>query len=151
ATVVTGGQVETHDGGRYMRPTVLTGVTHDMTIMREETFGPTLPVMAYRDVDEAVALANDSAYGLTASVIAGTEEEATAVGRRLNAGSVFLQDTFLMFGKGRTVGTTAFGCSGLGGGRTGPESILRFVRRKAVMVQHAEPESIVDNWYEERA
>jgi aldehyde dehydrogenase (NAD+) len=55
-----------------MRPTVLTGVSHDMTLMREESFAPFMPVMAYRTEDEAIALANDTDYGLSASVIAGT-------------------------------------------------------------------------------
>jgi acyl-CoA reductase-like NAD-dependent aldehyde dehydrogenase len=71
-------------------------------------------------------------------VIAGSEEEAMPIARRLNAGAVFIQDTFLTFGKNRTIGTNSFGASGLGGSRTGPDSILRFVRRKALMTQHGE-------------
>jgi acyl-CoA reductase-like NAD-dependent aldehyde dehydrogenase len=138
ASILTGGTVETIGGGLYMRPTVLTGVTHDMVIMQDETFGPVLPVMAYRTEDEAVALANDTSFGLTASVIAGSEAEALPIARRLNAGAVFVQDTFLTFGKNRTIGTNSFGVSGLGGSRTGPDSILRFVRRKALMTQHGE-------------
>jgi acyl-CoA reductase-like NAD-dependent aldehyde dehydrogenase len=136
AKVLTGGEIEIIGGGLYMRPTVLTGVTHAMTIMRDETFGPIMPVMRYRTVDEAVALANDTEFGLTASVIAGDEAEALPIARRINAGAVFIQDTFLTFGKNRTIGTHSFGYSGLGGSRTGPESILRFVRRKALMTQH---------------
>ncbi|MEO6040579.1 MAG: aldehyde dehydrogenase family protein [Croceibacterium sp.] len=135
ATIHTGGEVETIGGGLYLRPTVLTGVTHDMAIMRDETFGPCVPVMAYNDIDEAVRLANDTQFGLTASVLAGSQEEALAIARRVNAGAVFVQDTFLTYGKMRTIGTHSFGCSGLGGSRTGPEAILRFVRRKALMVQ----------------
>jgi acyl-CoA reductase-like NAD-dependent aldehyde dehydrogenase len=71
-------------------------------------------------------------------VIAGSEEEALPIAERVNAGAVFMQDTFLTFGKNRTIGTHSFGASGLGGSRTGPESILRFVRRKALMTQHGE-------------
>jgi succinate-semialdehyde dehydrogenase/glutarate-semialdehyde dehydrogenase len=145
ATIVTGGTVENIGGGLYMRPTVLTGVTHDMLIMREETFGPCIPVMAYSNVDEAVRLANDTQFGLTASVLAGTEDEAMAIGRRINAGAVFLQDTFLTFGKMRTIGTHSFGFSGLGGSRTGLESILRFIRRKALMTQHGPVADIQDD------
>jgi len=145
ARVLTGGEVEEIGGGLYMRPTVLTGVTHAMEIMREETFGPCIPVMAYADTDEAVRLANDTQFGLTASVLAGSEEEALAIGRRINAGAVFLQDTFLTFGKMRTIGTHSFGFSGLGGSRTGPESILRFVRRKALMTQHGPVADIQDD------
>lgn len=146
ATILTGGKVENHGGGLYMRPTVLTGVTHDMLIMQEETFGPCLPVMKFRDVEEGIRLANDTTYGLTAAVIAGSEAEALPIAARLNAGSVFVQDTFLTFAKNRTVGTNSFGYSGVGGGsRTGPEAILRFVRRKALLTQHGEPADIQDD------
>jgi succinate-semialdehyde dehydrogenase / glutarate-semialdehyde dehydrogenase len=136
ARVLTGGEVRNIGGGLYMRPTVLTNVTHDMIIMRDETFGPIIPVMPFRTIDEAIALANDTEFGLTASVIAGDETEALPIARRINAGTVFIQDTFLTFAKMRTVGTNSFGVSGLGGSRTGPESILRFVRRKALLTQH---------------
>jgi acyl-CoA reductase-like NAD-dependent aldehyde dehydrogenase len=143
ATILTGGKVEKIDGGLYMRPTVLTGVTHDMLVMKDETFGPVLPVMAYKTIDEAVALANDTIFGLTASVISGSEEEALAVAERVNAGAVFVQDTFLTFAKNRTIGSNSFGASGVGGGaRTGPEAILRFVRRKALLTQHGAPADI---------
>lgn len=146
AKILTGGEVETIDGGIYMRPTVVTEVTHDMILMRDETFGPVLPVMRFKTVDEAVALANDTVFGLTASVIAGDEAEALPIAARINAGAVFMQDSFLTFGKNRTIGTQSFGFSGVGGGsRTGPESILRFVRRKALMTQHGEPTSILSD------
>ncbi|MBC2776008.1 aldehyde dehydrogenase family protein [Parasphingopyxis marina] len=139
ATVLTGGEIEEIDGGLYMRPTVLTGVDHEMAIMRDETFGPCLPVMKYKTIEEAIALANDTIFGLTASVIAGSEEEALEIARQINAGALFVQDTFLTFAKNRTVGSTAFGASGVGGGsRTGPEAILRYVRRKAILVQRGE-------------
>jgi acyl-CoA reductase-like NAD-dependent aldehyde dehydrogenase len=143
AKILTGGQVENIDGGLYMRPTVVTDVTHGMIVMRDETFGPVLPVMRFRTIDEAIALANDTVFGLTASVIAGDEAEALPIAAQVNAGAVFMQDTFLTFGKNRTIGTHSFGYSGLGGSRTGPESILRFVRRKALMTQHGEPASIL--------
>jgi len=145
ARVLSGGKVETIGGGLYMRPTVIVDVTHDMAIMRDETFGPVLPVMRFSDVDEAVALANDTSFGLTASVIAGSEEEALPIAARVNAGAVFIQDTFLTFAKNRTIGTHSFGWSGLGGSRTGPDSILRFVRRKALMTQHGPVADILDD------
>jgi acyl-CoA reductase-like NAD-dependent aldehyde dehydrogenase len=147
ARVVTGGVVENIGGGLYMRPTVLVDVNHGMTIMREETFGPTIPVMSYATTDEAIALANDTDFGLTASVIAGSEDEALAIAERINAGSVFVQDTFLTFGKMRTIGTNAFGHSGIGGARTGPDSIMRFIRRKALMTNHGEPADIQNDRY----
>lgn len=138
ATILTGGKVEEIDGGLYMRPTVVTGVTHDMLLMTDETFGPILPVMAFETVEQAIALANDTDFGLTASVIAGDETEALPIASQVNAGAVFVQDTFLTFAKNRTIGTNSFGFSGLGGSRTGPESILRFVRKKALLTQHGD-------------
>ncbi|MBT2187394.1 aldehyde dehydrogenase family protein [Sphingobium nicotianae] len=143
ATILTGGKTETIGGGLYMRPTVVTGVTHDMTLMTDETFGPILPVMPFKTIEEAIALANDTSFGLTANVIAGSEEEALPIAKQINAGSVFIQDTFLTFAKNRTVGSNSFGRSGVGGGaRTGPEAILRYVRRKALLTQHGEPADI---------
>jgi succinate-semialdehyde dehydrogenase/glutarate-semialdehyde dehydrogenase len=143
ATILTGGKTEEIGGGLYMRPTVVTGVTHDMALMQDETFGPILPVMKFATIEEAIALANDTSFGLTANVIAGSEAEALPIAEQVNAGSVFIQDTFLTFAKNRTVGSTAFGNSGVGGGaRTGPEAILRYVRRKALLTQHGEPADI---------
>jgi acyl-CoA reductase-like NAD-dependent aldehyde dehydrogenase len=145
AQVLTGGVVEEIGGGLYLRPTVLTQVTHDMLIMQDETFGPCIPVMAYGDEDEAVLLANDTQFGLTASVIAGTADEALAIGRRINAGGIFLQDTFLTFAKMRTFGTDSFGWSGYGAPRIGPESLRRFLRRKSLMVQTGPVADIQDD------
>jgi succinate-semialdehyde dehydrogenase / glutarate-semialdehyde dehydrogenase len=145
AHVLTGGVTETLGGGLYMRPTVVIDVNHSMQLMRDETFGPILPVMRYRTVDEAVQLANDTTFGLTASVIAGSEAEALPIAERVNAGSVFVQDTFLTFAKLRKIGTHSFGYSGLGGSRTGPDSIMRFLRRKALLTNHGMPASIFDD------
>ena len=78
------------DGGAYVTPQVLTGVNHNMRVMREETFGPVVGIMSVRDDDEAVALMNDSAYGLTASIWTSDNEAAEAIGDRLDTGTVFL-------------------------------------------------------------
>jgi succinate-semialdehyde dehydrogenase/glutarate-semialdehyde dehydrogenase len=145
AQVLTGGITETLGGGLYMRPTVVTEVNHTMLLMRDETFGPILPVMRFRSIEEAIALANDTEFGLTASVIAGSEEEGVRIAEQVNAGSVFVQDTFLTFAKLRKVGTNSFGVSGLGGSRTGPDSIMRFLRRKAILSNHGAPASILDD------
>jgi len=145
AKVLTGGEIEEIGGGLYMRPTVLTHVTHAMLIMQDETFGPCIPVMAYSDTEEAIRLANDTAFGLTASVIAGTAEEAEAIGRRINAGGVFLQDTFLTFAKLGTFGSDSFGCSGYGAPRIGQESLRRFLRRKSLLTQTGPVADIQDD------
>lgn len=145
ATVLTGGEIEDLGGGLYLRPTVLTHVTHDMEIMQDETFGPCIPVMAYSTTDEAIRLANDTNFGLTASVIAGDAEEAKAIGKQLNAGGIFLQDTFLTFAKSRTFGTDSFGWSGYGAPRMGLESLRRFLRRKSLLTQTGDVANIQDD------
>jgi len=144
AQVRTGGKSFALGGGLYMRPTVLTHVTHEMKLMRDETFGPVIPVMKYRTEEEAVMLANDTEFGLSAAVIAGDAEEGERLARQIDAGGVSVQDTFLTFAKLRKIGTHSFKHSGLGGSRTGPESILRFLRRKAILVNTAKPEGITD-------
>jgi acyl-CoA reductase-like NAD-dependent aldehyde dehydrogenase len=133
ARIRTGGRSVVLDGGRYMRPTVLTGVTHQMDIMREETFGPVIPVMPFRDVDEAIRLANDSMFGLSAAVIAADAESAAAIGVRLHAGGVSLQDTTLNGSILRDAEKTSFNCSGLGPSRIGPSALTRFLRRQALI------------------
>jgi succinate-semialdehyde dehydrogenase / glutarate-semialdehyde dehydrogenase len=145
AKILTGGVTESLGGGLYMRPTVVTEVDHTMQLMRDETFGPILPVMRFRTTQEAIALANDTEFGLTASVIAATEEEALPIAEQLDAGSVFVQDTFLTFAKLRKLGTHSFGVSGLGGSRTGPDSILRFLRRKGILMNRGAPASILED------
>jgi acyl-CoA reductase-like NAD-dependent aldehyde dehydrogenase len=77
-------------------------------------------------------------------VISGDAEEAERLAREIDAGGISVQDTFLTFAKLRKIGTHSFKHSGLGGSRTGPESIMRFLRRKAILVNTAAPEGITD-------
>jgi acyl-CoA reductase-like NAD-dependent aldehyde dehydrogenase len=133
AQVLTGGVIETHGGGKWMRPTVVSGVTHDMKLMTEETFGPIIPVMAYDDAAQAVALANDSLYGLSAAVF-GEEREAREVGRRLEAGAVSINDGGLTT-EAFDAEKNSFKLSGTGPSRMGPSGIARFVRKRAVLIQ----------------
>ncbi|MDF2047631.1 aldehyde dehydrogenase family protein [Microbacterium sp. Kw_RZR3] len=135
ATILTGGTSVELGGGRYMRPTVLVGVDHSMRVMTEETFGPVMPVMPYESIDEAVELANDSEFGLSGAVISGSAEESDAVARRLDAGAISLQDTSLTIGIMRDVEKVAFKASGLGGSRMGPAGLLRFLRKKALILR----------------
>jgi len=98
ARVLTGGAVPEGPGWFYP-PTVLVDVDHTMRIMREETFGPVLPVMVVDSLDEAIRLANDSAYGLTAS--GWTRDEATSrrLQRELAAGVVTINDCVYSYGE----------------------------------------------------
>ena len=104
ATLVTGGpgRPEGLNRGYYVRPTVFGDVTNDMTIAREEIFGPVLSILPYDGEDEAVAIANDTVYGLAAYVQSGNLEHAREVAARLRAGSVYINypdwDTRAPFG-----------------------------------------------------
>lgn len=136
AIIRTGGNIETIGGGLYLRPTVVTGVTHAMDLMREETFGPVLPVMTFGTEAEAVALANDSAFGLSAAVLAGTVAEAERVAGQLNAGAVSINDgalTSLLSDAEKS----SFGLSGMGPSRMGASGLLRFFRRRALLVRES--------------
>ncbi|MGX7092192.1 aldehyde dehydrogenase family protein [Hutsoniella sourekii] len=75
--------------GYFIQPTVFTEVSNDMTIAQEEIFGPVLSIITYRDVEEAIALANDSEYGLSGAVV-GPEEEAVSVARQIRTGNVIV-------------------------------------------------------------
>lgn len=131
AAVLCGGKLIEH-GGRWLEPTVLVNVTPDMKIMREETFGPVLPVMPFESVKEGIALANASSYGLSASVFAATVEEARQVARQLNAGAVNINDASLT-SRVHDATHESFNLSGLGRSRFGKEGFLRFVRQKAIL------------------
>jgi len=136
AVVHTGGKI-LERGGLWCPPTVLSNVTHDMTVMGEETFGPILPVMAFKDVDEAVALANDSVFGLSASVFAADTQEAIATGRRIEAGAISINDaalTSLMYEAEKN----SFKLSGLGASRMGPPGLMRFFRKQSFMTNTAD-------------
>jgi acyl-CoA reductase-like NAD-dependent aldehyde dehydrogenase len=96
ARIETGGERPAGPGFFYP-PTVLTGVDHTMTIMRDETFGPVLPIMRVPSLDEAIRLANDSPYGLTASGWTTSEITAARLERELQAGVVTINDHVYTF------------------------------------------------------
>lgn len=85
-------------GGFFYEPTVLSGVHHGMRVMREETFGPVLPIMAVEDEAEAVAMANDSEFGLSASVWTRDLKRGERIGQALEAGAVMVNDCLSYFG-----------------------------------------------------
>jgi len=89
AQVKTGGQVS-QDGGYFITPTIITGLDDDAPLVREEQFGPVLPVLRFTDVEDAVARINDSRFGLGASVWSRDVERALSVAERLNAGTVWV-------------------------------------------------------------
>ncbi|MBD2253033.1 aldehyde dehydrogenase family protein [Nostoc parmelioides] len=143
AVIHCGGKVEELGGGWWCRPTVMTNVNHSMKVMTEETFGPIMPVMPFPDVEEAVYLANDSIYGLSAAVFAGSEDEALKVARPLNAGAISINDAALtaVMHEGEK---NAFNFSGLGGSRMGASGLKRFLRKQAFLIK---TNSAYDPWW----
>jgi acyl-CoA reductase-like NAD-dependent aldehyde dehydrogenase len=143
AVVRCGGQVEQKGGGWWCRPTVLTQVNHTMKIMTEETFGPIMPVMPFSTVEEAIKLANDTIYGLSAAVFAASESEALAVAQQVDAGAISINDaglTALVYEGEKN----SFKSSGLGGSRMGVAGLMRFMRKKAFLVK---TNSVPDPWW----
>ncbi|NTV80018.1 MAG: aldehyde dehydrogenase [Candidatus Aminicenantes bacterium] len=103
ASIPVGGGRVAGLAGYFIEPTVLTGVDHTMRCMTEETFGPTLPIMPFKDDEEAIALANDSDYGLTASVWTRDRKRAAWFADRLEAGSVTVNDHMYSFVEPRAI------------------------------------------------
>ena len=136
ATLHCGG-VQRRDDGAWCAPVVLTGVHHGMLLFREETFGPVIPVMPFADDADAVRLANDSDFGLSAAVL-GDETHALAVARQLRAGAVSINDGGLT-ARVSDVEKESFGVSGLGRSRAGPGALLRFLRKQALLIQTGTP------------
>ena len=98
ATLVAGGpgKPEGLETGHYVRPTVFADVTNDMTIAREEIFGPVLCILGYKDLDEAVAIANDTEYGLASAITGEDMETASQLARRIRAGRVAINGGYDM-------------------------------------------------------
>jgi acyl-CoA reductase-like NAD-dependent aldehyde dehydrogenase len=106
--------------------------------MAEETFGPVLPVTVFDTVEEAIALANDSPYGLSAAVIAASLDEAEAVAVQLEAGAISLNDGALTSMVWDATNSSQK-ASGLGPSRMGDDGLLRFFRRQALIRQTGRP------------
>jgi acyl-CoA reductase-like NAD-dependent aldehyde dehydrogenase len=93
ATIALGGGVpDGFDKGYWIEPTIIRDVTNDMTVALEEIFGPVLVVIPYDGLDEAITIANDTPYGLTAGIWAGNYEDALEVGAQLKAGSIWINN-----------------------------------------------------------
>jgi acyl-CoA reductase-like NAD-dependent aldehyde dehydrogenase len=131
ARVLTGGKRKEGPGDWY-EPTVIADVDHSMTVMRDETFGPVIPVMKVSDADEAVDMANDSRYGLSASVFAGDASEGEAIARRIEAGAVNVNDVLTTY---FTMGVPMGGWKDSGiGFRHSSYGIKKFVHPESLVI-----------------
>jgi succinate-semialdehyde dehydrogenase/glutarate-semialdehyde dehydrogenase len=130
AHVLTGGRRREGLAGHFYEPTVLVGVDNSMRLMREETFGPVLPIMVVKNEDEAIREANSTRYGLLASVWTSDNGRGRRIARRIQAGTVIINDTVYTHGAPET---PWFGVkeSGLGVSH-GKAGLLEFVRMKHI-------------------
>jgi acyl-CoA reductase-like NAD-dependent aldehyde dehydrogenase len=134
ARVLFGGKRRPDLGPLFFEPTILVDVDHTMRVMQEETFGPLVPIMRVDNVQEAVRLANDSAYGLSAAIHSKDLKRAEQIATQIESGDVHINTTHWIFG------TTALPMGGVKhsgmGRRNGPEGLMRFVRPQAILVDN---------------
>jgi acyl-CoA reductase-like NAD-dependent aldehyde dehydrogenase len=137
ATVLAGGRAGADVHGRFYEPTVLVDVDHSMACMTEETFGPTLPIMRVADAEEAVRLANDSSYGLAASVWTKDTARGEQLARRIEAGAVCVNDAQVNY-LALELPMGGWKASGLGS-RHGADGIRKYARRQSLLVTRLAP------------
>jgi acyl-CoA reductase-like NAD-dependent aldehyde dehydrogenase len=140
AKVLTGGHRREGEG-RFYEPTVLVDVDHSMKIMTDETFGPTLPIMKVSDAEEALRLANDTDYGLAASVWTKDAERGEALARRVEAGAVCVNDAQVNYAA-LNLPMGGWKASGLGT-RHGAAGIRKYTRVQSLLVTKLAPKKDV--------
>ena len=136
ARMLTGGG-RRDEGGHFFEPTVLVDVDHTMDCMREETFGPTVPIMKVADADEAVRLANDSEFGLQASVYTKDAEKGERLARRIEAGAVTVNDAQVNY-VALELPMGGWKQSGLGT-RHGADGIRKYTKKQTLLVTSFAP------------
>ena len=131
AQIVVGGKLRPDIGPYVFEPTVLTGVTNTMKIYREEVFGPVVYALPFKNISEAIELANDSEYGLSASIISKNVKQAQQIASQIKCGSVNINDGFAA-----TFGSVAAPMGGMGnsgvGRRHGIEGLIRFTEPQTI-------------------
>jgi len=145
AAVHAGGKARPDIGPLFYEPTVLTGVTPDMPLFSEETFGPVVSVYPFTSDDEAISLANDSCYGLNASIWSGDVKTALRMARRIEAGTVNINESYsAAWG---SVDAPMGGRKDSGTGRRhGAEGLLKFTESQTVAVQKGVPLDLSAPW-----
>jgi succinate-semialdehyde dehydrogenase/glutarate-semialdehyde dehydrogenase len=136
ARVVAGGRHRPDVGELFYEPTVLAGVTPDMALYREETFGPVVAVYPVASDDEAVAQVNDTEYGLNASVYCGDTDRGKAIAERIRAGTVNVNDGYSSAWASLDAPMGGMKASGLGR-RHGREGLLKYTESQTVAVRSA--------------
>jgi acyl-CoA reductase-like NAD-dependent aldehyde dehydrogenase len=136
ARVLVGGK-RREGPGDFFEPTLLVDVDHTMECMTEETFGPTLPVMKVRDADEAIRLANDSPYGLQASIWTGDRDRGKQLARRIESGVCCVNDACINY-VALELPMGGWKASGLGS-RHGADGIRKYTRRQSVVATRFAP------------
>ncbi|OLE09128.1 MAG: succinate-semialdehyde dehydrogenase [Cyanobacteria bacterium 13_1_40CM_2_61_4] len=144
AQVLTGGRRRTDLPGLYFEPTVLVDVDHDMEVMRDETFGPVIPIMKVRDEEEAIRLANESRYGLDASVWTRDLARGARVARRVQSGAVCVNDVLVNYAV-TEVPMGGWKESGIGY-RHGPGGIRKFCAQQSVVIDRFGTKSEINWW-----
>lgn len=149
ARLVHGGSRIDAPHGVYFEPTLVVDVDHSMDLMREETFGPVVPIMKVRDEEEAIALANDSRYGLHGSVWTGDKGRGARVAARMKTGTVAVNDHVINFFV-PTIVLGGIGESGLGG-QLGEEGIKAFTIHKSITSARTKPTTkLMGSWLPRR-
>jgi acyl-CoA reductase-like NAD-dependent aldehyde dehydrogenase len=143
ARVLAGGK--RGPAGNFFEPTVLVDVDHSMKCMREETFGPTLAIMRVADEDQAIALANDSSYGLSSSVWTRNRAKANRLSRRIEAGSVSINNALVATFQ-LPIPMGGWKNSGLGARFGGAQGVLKYCRQQSV-VEERFPLKSEPLWY----
>jgi len=144
ARALTGGKPS--GDGTFFEPTVLVDVDHSMACIREETFGPTIPVIKVADADEAVGLANDSRYGLSATVWTADRARGEQLARRLEVGAVNINDAYAnLFSF--TLPHGGWKESGIGTRFGGAQGIRKYTRQQAITAPRVPTMKRESMWY----
>jgi lactaldehyde dehydrogenase/glycolaldehyde dehydrogenase len=131
ASVVTGGKRGPGEGGYFYEPTVLAGVRQDMDVIRREVFGPVVPIVAFEDLDEAIALANDSDYGLTSSIFTRDLNVALRACQEIRFGETYINREHFEAMQGFHAGWRKSGI----GGADGKHGLYEFTQTHMVYIQ----------------